>query len=91
MQDWRHTVGANIKRLRTARKLTQEKLAGDAQIDVTYLRGIEAGRRNPSLMVMGCLAAAMNADITEFFDRTLVPRGPIKPLPGGRHPKRDKR
>jgi transcriptional regulator with XRE-family HTH domain len=36
--------------------LSQEELAGEAQIEITYLRGIERGRRNPSLMVMVRLA-----------------------------------
>jgi transcriptional regulator with XRE-family HTH domain len=54
--DWRAIVGANILKLRKRRGLSQEDLAGDAEIDVTYLRGIERGRRNPSLLVMVRLA-----------------------------------
>jgi len=54
--DWRVIVGTNILKLRKRRGLSQEELAGDAEIDVTYLRGIERGRRNPSLMVMVRLA-----------------------------------
>lgn len=54
--DWNGIVAANVRRLRVERKLTQEQLAHDAEIDVTYLRGIEAGRRNPSIQVLGRLA-----------------------------------
>jgi transcriptional regulator with XRE-family HTH domain len=54
--DWRAIVGANVVKLRKRRGLSQEDLAGDAEIDVTYLRGIERGRRNPSLMIMARLA-----------------------------------
>ncbi len=54
--DWRATVGANVLKLRKRRGLSQEDLAGEAEIDVTYLRGIERGRRNPSLLVMARLA-----------------------------------
>jgi transcriptional regulator with XRE-family HTH domain len=54
--DWRAIVGANILKLRKRRGLSQEELAVDAEIDVTYLRGIERGRRNPSLMIMVRLA-----------------------------------
>lgn len=57
--DWNKIVGANVRKLRVERKLTQEQLAHDAEIDVTYLRGIEAGRRNPSVAVIGRLAGAM--------------------------------
>ena len=67
MQDWRRTVGANVRRLRQARKLSQEQLAYEAEIDVTYLRGIEAGRRNPSLMVMVRIATAVSAKPTDLF------------------------
>lgn len=54
--DWRAVVGANILKLRKRRGLSQEELAVDAEIDVTYLRGIERGRRNPSLLVLVRLA-----------------------------------
>jgi len=59
--DWNRIVGANVRRLRVERELTQEQLAHDAEIDVTYLRGIEAGRRNPSVAVIGRLAGALGA------------------------------
>ena len=70
MQDWRRIVGSNIRRLRKVRGLTQEQLAFTAKIDVTYLRGIEAGRRNPSLLVMARLADALAAKPTDLFRRT---------------------
>lgn len=59
MQDWRRIVGSNIRRLRQAKRLTQEHVALEAGIDPTYLRGIEAGRRNPSLMVMVRIAKVL--------------------------------
>ena len=59
MQDWQQIVGSNIRRLRLARRLTQEVLAHDSEIDTTYLRGIEAGRRNPSLLVLARIAKAL--------------------------------
>lgn len=59
--DWNKIVGANVRRLRVERKLTQEQLAHDAEIDVTYLRGIEAGRRNPSIAIVGKIAASLGA------------------------------
>jgi transcriptional regulator with XRE-family HTH domain len=57
--DWAKIVGTNVRRLRVERKLTQEQLAHDAEIDLTYLGGIERGRRNPSLSVLGRMAAAL--------------------------------
>ncbi|MBU6206334.1 MAG: helix-turn-helix domain-containing protein, partial [Alphaproteobacteria bacterium] len=50
MDDWRKIVGANVRRARTSAKLTQEQLAFAADIDLTYVGGIERGRRNPSML-----------------------------------------
>lgn len=50
--NWKALVGANIRKLRTRKKLSQEQLAFDSEIDLTYLGGIERGKRNPSLMVL---------------------------------------
>ena len=58
--DWRALVGGNVRRLRLERGLTQEQLAVDAGIDITYLGGIERGRRNPSLLVLVALGDALS-------------------------------
>lgn len=57
--DWRAIVGENVRRWRLKRGLTQEQLAFEAQIDLTYLGGIERGRRNPSLMVIARIAESL--------------------------------
>ena len=66
--DWNKIVGANVRRLRVERKLTQEQLAHDAEIDVTYLRGIEAGRRNPSVSVLARLASSLHVHPRDLLD-----------------------
>ena len=69
MEDWRIRVGRNVRRLRSARQgLSQEKLAVDAEIDLTYLGGIERGRRNPSLLVMVRIAEALGVEVTELLE-----------------------
>ena len=65
--DWNKIVGANVRRLRVERKLTQEQLAHDAEIDVTYLRGIEAGRRNPSVEVLSRMVRALHSHPADLF------------------------
>lgn len=65
--DWNKIVGANVRKLRVERKLTQEQLAHDAEIDVTYLRGIEAGRRNPSVNVLAQLSNALKIPPAAVF------------------------
>ena len=41
------------------KELTQEELAFAAEIDLTYVGGIERGRRNPSLLVLARIADAL--------------------------------
>lgn len=57
--DWRAVVGANVRRIRLERGLTQEKLAFEAKLDLTYIGGIERGRRNPTVIVLGRIAEAL--------------------------------
>ena len=49
--------------------MTQEQLAFEAKLDLTYVGGIERGKRNPSLLVMARLAASMGADLEELMKR----------------------
>lgn len=56
-----------MRRLRQSRRMTQEELAFEAQIDLTYVGGIERGRRNPSLLVMARIARALSVPITKLF------------------------
>lgn len=67
MRDWRSIVGKNVRRLRQQKGLTQEQLAFEAKIDLTYVGGIERGRRNPSLMVMARIAQALSAPLTKLL------------------------
>ena len=69
MEDWKRLVGANVRRLRKAKGLTQEQLAFEAEIDLTYMGGIERGRRNPSLMVLVALADALGTRPADLLKR----------------------
>lgn len=62
MADWRAIVGANVRQARQDAKLTQEQLAFEAQIDLTYVGGIERGKRNPSVLVLARIAAALGTE-----------------------------
>ncbi len=65
--DWGRIVGENVRRLRIERKLTQEQLAHDAGIDLTYMGGIERGRRNPSVDVIGRIANSLGCHPADLF------------------------
>ncbi|WP_338834549.1 helix-turn-helix domain-containing protein [Bradyrhizobium septentrionale] len=67
MQDWRKIVGKNVRRIRQERDITQEKLAFEAEIDLTYIGGIERGKRNPSLLVMARIAEALSVPLTRLL------------------------
>jgi transcriptional regulator with XRE-family HTH domain len=60
MQDWRLILGRNVLRFRRLRRMTQEQLAFEAEIDLTYMGGIERGKRNPSLLVIARIAKALS-------------------------------
>lgn len=68
MQDWRAILGRNVRRLRQQRGMTQEALAFEAEIDLTYMGGIERGRRNPSLLVMARIAKALSIPLAKLLN-----------------------
>ena len=65
---WAKIVGRNIRRLRSAKNLTQEQLAGEAEIAMRHLGRIERGESSPTVDVLGKLAAALNAHPRDFFE-----------------------
>jgi transcriptional regulator with XRE-family HTH domain len=67
MQDWRVIVGKNVRRIRQQRRMTQEKLAFEADLDLTYIGGIERGRRNPSLLAMARIAEALSVSLVKLL------------------------
>ncbi len=66
--EWEEIVGANIRRNRKQRELTQEQLAMKADLDLRYLGGIERGEYNPTVSVLGRLAEALEIHPSGFFD-----------------------
>ncbi len=66
-RDWRAILGKNVRRLRQQKGLTQEQLAFEAEIDLTYVGGIERGKRNPSLLIMARIAEALSVPLTRLL------------------------
>lgn len=64
--DIRGRLGANVKRLREAKGLSQEELAHQADMHRTYLSGIERGRRNPTVTVLERLAKPLGVSAGEL-------------------------
>ena len=61
-------IGLRIKELRQIEGLSQEKLAGEADLDRTYINSVENGRRNISIENIEKIAKALNVTIFEFFN-----------------------
>ena len=66
---WEAVLGANIRRLRKAKGLTQEQLAHDAEIAMRYVAGIERGEENPSLRFLVKIAEALGAEPADLLSR----------------------
>ncbi len=47
--------GSNVRRRRKAVGLSQEALAEKAELDRTYISGIERGTRNPTILSKLCV------------------------------------
>lgn len=60
--------GLNVARAREALGFSQDKLAEKADIDRTYLSGIERGVRNPGIKTVLRIASALRVRIDELCE-----------------------
>ena len=60
-------LGKNVRRLRTAKGLSQEELAFAADMKRSYLSDLERGTRNPSVRALGRLADALGVEAGELL------------------------
>jgi len=56
--------GKRIRELRLSKGMSQEKLAELADLDRTYITGIENGKRNISITVMEKLSIALEVNLS---------------------------
>jgi len=56
-----------VKTIRHEKNLTQEKAADRADLHVTYIAGIEGGRRNPTYLALLALAKGLGVKPEELF------------------------
>lgn len=61
--DIRAAVGLNVLRIRRERNLSQEELSFRSGLTRAYLSGLEAGRRNPTIVSLSKLADALETDV----------------------------
>jgi transcriptional regulator with XRE-family HTH domain len=82
----RALVAWNLRRIRVKRGLSQERLAYDAEVDRSYVGGLERREENPTVDVLDRLAKTLSVPLSEFFKRPAKNASPPKPLRGGRRP-----
>jgi transcriptional regulator with XRE-family HTH domain len=66
--DVRYRLAANMKRLRKERGWSQEALADEAELDRTYISGIERLVRNPTVTVIERIATALDCKFGDLLD-----------------------
>lgn len=66
--DVRYRLGQRIKQLREMQGMSQKDLAYTADLDRSYIAGVEAGSRNVSIVNVERIALALNVPLKKFFD-----------------------
>ena len=60
--------GEQLKNFRKERNISQEELAFKAELDRTYISGLECGKRNPTLKILVKLAISLNMSPCELLE-----------------------
>lgn len=68
MSDFLKLVGNTIRTIRKQRGLTQEELAEKADLQYSYIGGIERGERNISLLTLEKVVTSLNVSPSEIFN-----------------------
>jgi len=66
--DWKARLGKNILRYRSEKGWSQQALAGEAELSLRYLAGVERGEENPSLETMLAIAQALSIGPGQLFE-----------------------
>jgi len=84
--DGRSLLAWNLRRIRVARGISQERLAFDAGIDRSYLGGLERRTENPTIDLLDRLSGALQVPLAELL--RVPAKGEVRPKPlrAGRKP-----
>jgi transcriptional regulator with XRE-family HTH domain len=74
-------LGAQLRRLRLDRQMTQENLAELASLNYKYIGRIELGKADPGAEVLVRLARALAVSVGELFETITPARGMPPALP----------
>lgn len=84
----RALVAWNLRRLRTERGVSQERLAADAGVDRAYISELERQQGNVTVDLLDRLAGVLDVEVGEFLLASPEPIVKINPLPPGRKSRR---
>lgn len=70
LPDVQARVARNLRRLREAKGIAQERLAYEAGVDRSYASKIERGVANPSLNVLCRMADLLEVDVSVLLQRS---------------------
>lgn len=75
--DWAivRTVAENVRHVRKSRKISQEDLSLDAEVDRTYISQVERGKRNITVIVLVRLARALRTTVAALVTPPGLSRG----------------
>jgi transcriptional regulator with XRE-family HTH domain len=63
----RELVAWNLRRIRVLRGISQERLAYDAEVDRSYVGGLERVEENPTVDLLDRLANTLAVPLAELF------------------------
>lgn len=66
--DINQKIGERIRELRKVKNLSQEGLANLAEVDRTYMTGVETGKRNITVKILEKIIKALDSNYKTFFD-----------------------
>lgn len=84
MMTGRALLAWNLRRVRVAQGVSQERLAADAGVDRAYLGGLERQAENPTVDLLTRVAAALSVPLGELFVQPGPDAEAPQPLRGGR-------
>lgn len=69
MENLKEILAKNLRQARQRAGVSQEDLAGAANVDRTYVSGIERGLRNPTISVIARFADVLKTDAASLLTK----------------------
>jgi len=77
----------NVLRILDERGMTKQELSKRSGVSISFLSDLTSGKANPSLRVMGALAAALEVSLPLLLESTDLDKETLDALAGGKAPR----